>query len=311
MRKLIFLLVCTFLCLDFSYSQQWSPIINNNIWNLNSGNVGIGTNGIPQSKLDVNGEITLNGRIGKFLNDKFTYNSSYLGHYSIGWFEDNWTTAGQTLWMSGYGGIKFFTAGTAKLSININGKVGVGTSYPKAGIEIYKENTNDYALMLNSSGLGWGSGMVFRNSYNNNIIDYGIYNGCDKKLHFSHPFNGDAIIIDGDKVGIGESSPKYKLDVRGTIHAQEVRVDMNEWSDFVFNKGYKLAPLKEVYNYIKENGHLPNIPSEKELKENGINITKIQSKLLQKIEELTLYIIEQEKRIKELENIINIKVNEQ
>ncbi|HEX3007803.1 MAG TPA: hypothetical protein VHO90_09335 [Bacteroidales bacterium] len=102
-------------------------------------------------------------------------------------------------------------------------------------------------------------------------------------------------------VGIGTTNPQNKLDVNGTIHAREVKVDLNGWSDFVFQPTYKLKPLIEVEKYIKANGHLEDIPSAKEVEKNGVNMGEMQAKLLQKIEELTLYTIELEKRIKELE----------
>ncbi|WP_235832272.1 hypothetical protein [Flavobacterium zhairuonense] len=112
----------------------------------------------------------------------------------------------------------------------------------------------------------------------------------------------------GGNVGIGTVNPKNKLDVNGTIHSQEVKVDMNGWSDFVFRKEYILPTLEEVEKYIAEKGHLENIPSEEEVLKNGINLGEMNSKLLQKIEELTLYMIEQNKTIEELkQEIKNIK----
>lgn len=102
-------------------------------------------------------------------------------------------------------------------------------------------------------------------------------------------------------VGIGTNNPKKLLDVAGTIHAQNIEVDLTGWSDFVFDTDYKLPSLKEVEAHIQEYKHLPNIPSEAQVKEEGINIGEMQAKLLQKIEELTLYIIKQEKRIQEVE----------
>ncbi len=101
-------------------------------------------------------------------------------------------------------------------------------------------------------------------------------------------------------VGIGEIDPKNKLDVKGTIHSQEVKVDMQGWSDFVFKKEYNLPTLTEVEKHIAEKGHLENIPSEEEVLKNGINLGEMNAKLLQKIEEMTLYIIEQNKQIKDL-----------
>ncbi len=93
----------------------------------------------------------------------------------------------------------------------------------------------------------------------------------------------------------------YKLYVNGGILAKEVRV-RTDWADYVFDKEYKLKPLSEVETFIKENGHLPNVPSAKKVETDGIelgDITKIQQ---EKIEELTLYIIALEKRLKALED---------
>ena len=84
----------------------------------------------------------------------------------------------------------------------------------------------------------------------------------------------------------------------GKIHAKEVEVKANIWADYVFKKGYKLHTLEEVEKHIVEKGHLPNIPSAQEVAEKGINLGEMDTKLLEKIEELTLYSIEQNKQIK-------------
>jgi len=75
---------------------------------------------------------------------------------------------------------------------------------------------------------------------------------------------------------------------------------MAGWADFVFQKDYELAALEEVEKHIQEKGHLPNIPSAKEVIDNGLSLGESQKLLLQKIEELTLYVIEQNKEIKQL-----------
>ena len=101
--------------------------------------------------------------------------------------------------------------------------------------------------------------------------------------------------------GIGTTNPLYKLDVRGTIRADEILVNHVSGADFVFDKSYNLRPLSEVKTYVQQNQHLPEIPSAAEMQENGVNMNELQMQLLQKVEELTLYIIQQDQRIKELE----------
>lgn len=92
------------------------------------------------------------------------------------------------------------------------------------------------------------------------------------------------------------------LDNTGLLRAREIKIDTETWPDYVFEKNYALIPLKEVEKYIDQNGHLPNIPSAETMTEEGINLAEMNRLLLEKIEELTLHIIEQEKRIEALEN---------
>lgn len=94
----------------------------------------------------------------------------------------------------------------------------------------------------------------------------------------------------------------YEFSVDGKMMTEEVKVQLSEnWPDFVFKKDYNLKTLKEVETFIAENKHLPEIPSEADVLENGINLGEMDAKLLQKIEELTLYLIEQNKKIEELQ----------
>lgn len=110
----------------------------------------------------------------------------------------------------------------------------------------------------------------------------------------------DLVATNSGNVGIGINAPKNKLDVNGTIHSREVKVDTQNWSDYVFKKGYGLPTLQEVEKHINEKGYLIDMPSEAEVVKNGINLGEMNVKLLQKIEELTLYIIEQNKEINSL-----------
>jgi len=114
--------------------------------------------------------------------------------------------------------------------------------------------------------------------------------------------NGNVVLgIGGDyKVGIGTTNPgSYKLAVNGTIRAKEIKVETG-WSDFVFSNDYKLMPLDKLEKHIKANKSLPGIPTEKEVVENGVNLGEMQAKFLEKIEELTLYVIELKKEIEGL-----------
>ena len=108
----------------------------------------------------------------------------------------------------------------------------------------------------------------------------------------------------GGNVGIGTTNPTSKLTVAGNINSREVKVTVDAGADFVFEKDYALPSLQEVEKFVTENKHLPEIASAKEMQKEGINLSEMNIKLLQKIEELTLYVIEQNKKI-ELQQKVN------
>ena len=108
--------------------------------------------------------------------------------------------------------------------------------------------------------------------------------------------------VDG-KIGVGVINPTDELEVKGTIKSQEVIVttDPQEWPDYVFDKNYRLRSIKDLNSYIQTNRRLPGIPTAEQLSESGIPVSEILKMQMQKIEELTLYIIEQDRRINELQ----------
>ena len=117
--------------------------------------------------------------------------------------------------------------------------------------------------------------------------------------------NGGPLHLDGTQVAIDAvlaGSPGYKLAVTGKIICEEVKVKLvsSGWPDYVFANDYKLRPLQEVEKFIQINKHLPNIPSAAEVEKNGIEVGDMQKRMMEKIEELTLYVIELQKQVDDL-----------
>ena len=108
--------------------------------------------------------------------------------------------------------------------------------------------------------------------------------------------------------GIGTSSPTHKLDVRGTIRANEILVNIPVGADFVFDNNYHLMSLDQLSEYVQHNKHLPEVKSAAEMEEEGVTMGEMQIKLLQKVEELTLYILQQQEEINSLkQQIVELK----
>lgn len=144
--------------------------------------------------------------------------------------------------------------------------------------------------------------------FDNNIVKF---NAEKVGIGYVEDGNGDAEDYGFPDLSSLTLDVDYRLFVRGGIWAQEVRVRTDLWADYVFADDYKLMPLTEVEQYITDNGHLPNMPSAKEVEEDGIalgNMVKLQQ---EKIEELTLHLIEQEKEMEALKAQVQLLLNKQ
>jgi hypothetical protein len=200
------------------------------------------------------------------------------------------------------GNVSIGTPMTNFFTVKKNGNVGIGTSDPVAKLHIKDDKIiverNQKYIHINASNpdaeIGSSTGQI-KFWYTNGVGYNDLY--C-KNLYCKDLYsNGN--------VGIGTNEPMFKLDVRGTGHFCEVRVRTESWCDFVFADNYELPNLVELEKFIKCNRHLPGVPSEAEVIENGVDLGEMNRVLLQKIEELTLIIIEQDKVLNEQNERIN------
>lgn len=147
------------------------------------------------------------------------------------------------------------------------------------------------------------------NTFGNYVNSNNRFIGTVSNFDFSIRTNNiQRIVVKKDgSVGIGTTNTgTSKLAVEGRIAARELKLTVNPFPDYVFEEGYKLLSLQELKNYIAINKHLPEIPSANEIKDNdGMDVGKMQADLLKKIEELTLYIIQQDAKIEKLQNDFN------
>ncbi len=303
-----------------SYIQARNLIANNLAYNLIlqplGGNVGVGTI-TPNQNLVVNRSLTNTHWDAICIANSGSWSTTPGKHSNLIFTDATQTShtvaAIGATYENGLGRIDFHsfynnaynTDNQITMSVNVNG-VGVGTTNPLSALHLSNNNHSIVIRMGSVNNNLYES--AIRSRFVDNVgsfLEFGNYGG-------SSAFNNFLSIAPTGNIGIGTTNPiGYKLAVEGTIGAREVKVTTAAWADFVFLPTYKLRTLGEVEQFIKTNNHLPEIPTEAEVKENGVGLGEMNAKLLQKIEELTLYMIEmkkenelQNREIKELKEII-------
>lgn len=236
------------------------------------GRLGIGTL-TPSGLLDVNGNANINGDTN--INGNVTINNHFLKFAPANNTDAiiQRTTSGNMVVNSG--------AGTSSLYLNYASAYNAGTG----GINIFDGGTTNYAKLWITKG-GGGNGIE---SIAGNLV--------------ISPSGGRVIISDLSNTSLTVPAANYKLIVQGGMLTEKVKVAVQNsanWSDYVFAEDYNLMSLYDVEKYIKKNQHLPNVPSAKQLEKEGLDLGEMQAKQMEKIEELTLYMIEMKKEIDSL-----------
>jgi hypothetical protein len=314
-----------------TYSTGGSKAINFNSASTtvmkiaDNGNVGIGTID-PLYKLDIRGESYSQGHTIQAYSPTLTLKrNTTTGGYVQGiqtqqqdgtnnWFFGNHSTSDFRISKGDFS--------APKLIVTDTGNVGVGIVNPSTKLEVYNTAGQGHLTLLGNDD---SSQELSRISLDYKIqgVDHVIgrissfyqtqTNNGSGGLRFFSRYQGslnEAMRLDSNgNIGIGTTSPTAKLEVVGKssftdnmkvnakIEAKEIKVTLTPTADFVFEEDYNLPKLEEVEKHIKEKKHLPEIASAKQMEKEGVNVGEFQIKLLQKIEELTLYTIEQNKKI--------------
>lgn len=171
------------------------------------------------------------------------------------------------------------------------------------GIKFTSPYNNTKLISISNSNLPGVSPFLVNGDGTSQINTFNTSEAFAIKGYDGINFN-KVLSINGDgRTSIGDSyiPTGYMLAVKGKIISEEVVVELRgNWPDYVFNKEYKLIPLKDLETFIKNNKHLPNIPSAKQITKDGVPVGDLVKKQMEKIEELTLYMIDQQKQIDEL-----------
>lgn len=253
------------------------------IYNNNTGNIGLGTTS-PSAKLTILTPINTTGWTHIGGSDSIIVTEGIGGvSASIGTTTDH--------------AFRIHTNGSGKFSVYPAGEVVIGPNATGAFGKLTVQTTNNtYGI----SHLGEG-GNILATRMGGTSAGIGTFSNTNMRL-FSNGVSCMFINSANGNVGIGIDFPTYKLEVNGNVRTKEVVVESINWPDYVFDEHYKLKSLEEVEEFIHQNKHLPNIPSAQEIEKKGLLLGDTQKRMMEKIEELTLYVIELSNKIKIMES---------
>jgi hypothetical protein len=283
---------------------------------LNNGNVGIGV-AAPAQKLDVAGNVNLSGSItagAAYPNSPaqhiFSYNSSSV--YNQKGLKLTETTSGSVVRLHSFNNGLYLTKddGTAAGLILGSRFNPADNSEFRAGFNRWEIRAGSFSVNQDWAGLGQLELTIGAADRKGVIVKAAGVQTANLQEWQDASGNPLTVVSKNGSVGIGvtnTSDVNYKLFVETGIKTRKVKVTQTAWPDYVFNQQYKLPSLAEVEKFIKANNHLPEVPSAKEIEADGLNLGDNQATLLKKIEELTLYAIDADKKIEQQQQQIELQ----